>query len=130
MSDAQAVPEPTETPKKGRGPTRPMLVMADLFDAIVKAGIEEEMLDALTHTTNSAARKARLRECRVALAEYIRRKEEEFGTEEMAIGALATAEKLPEHARTLLETALRDRLAETKAEEPKDGKTAAAGKDD
>lgn len=110
MTDALAEGQETQVQaeRRGRGPTRPAIVAADLIDDVIGGKVDlDAVIQTLDSTTTSKEMRATSRSKRETLRETIRRTEAELVTDEEIAELLERAERLPPAMRAFVIAALR-----------------------
>lgn len=97
-----------ETPRQGRGPTRPAIIAADLIESIEKAGAEGALAFRIAAKRGDTAKgvTARVKERRRNLAALVKDTEAAIAEEARVAEWLADAERLPEATRGFVLAAL------------------------
>lgn len=97
---------PVEEKKRGRGPNRPALKLADLMDDLSGSRVAGSVLNDLKLGRTSKDLRAIVRDERAALKKHATDTEQRLSYNEEVASFLARAEELPEPMRRLLVAAL------------------------
>ncbi len=119
-----AEPSP-QTPKSGRGPTRPAILAADLIESIEKAGPSgaSRFRAAVADGCTAKSLTVVIREAKRALAAHVKEMEADIADDVQLAEWLAEAERLPEVMRGFVAAALEPVAAqgEPAADDGKEG---------
>jgi len=112
MSEIESAPETTsETERKGRGPTRPVVKFADLVEDVARLDEVARSEFRVTIESSPVATAKELRDIvkqrRKALKDYISDEETSLGHLETRAALLARVEELPPALRVALPAAIR-----------------------